>query len=199
MRLKKRFSLFIFAPIFLIWLAGLYAFMQSMPNEPLPYPDKKLDAIVVLTGGSNRIDEGFNLLEKDLGKKLFISGVYRGVEAKQLLQRWKSEPQKKLDCCVVLGFEAYNTAENALETIVWLKKEGFNSFYLVTSNYHMKRALAEFQYNAPEMNIQPFPIVPDKNNADTRDWWKESKTRNLMFKEYSKYIAVYFYYNFVKR
>ncbi|MBI3441237.1 MAG: YdcF family protein [Proteobacteria bacterium] len=171
------------------WFAGLCSFIQSAAVLQLPAQLQKLDAIVVLTGGSNRVDAGFDLLEKGLGKKLFISGVYRGIEVKNLLKRWKAEPQSNLDCCVVLGFEADNTAGNAIETVNWLRKENFHSVYLVTANYHIKRAMLEFDALAPDLHIVPFPVIPDR--TDLSIWWKDSVTRNLVLREYLKYIAVY--------
>ena len=146
---------------------------------PAPKPVQKLDAIVVLTGGSNRLDAGFNLLEQGFGKKLFISGVGRGLDVKHLLKRWKAEPQSQLDCCVVLGFEADNTVGNAVETAEWLHKEGFHSIYLVTANYHIRRALLEFGRLAPDVVITPFPVIPDRSDM------------SLIMREYTKYIAAY--------
>ena len=156
---------------------------------PVPHPIQKLDAIVVLTGGSNRLDAGFNLLEQGFGKKLFISGVYHGLDVKMLLKRWKAEPQSSLDCCVVLGFEADNTAGNAVETAEWLHKEGFHSIYLVTADYHIRRALLEFARLAPDVVITPFPVVPDK--FDLANWWKDPVTAILLMHEYMKYTATY--------
>ncbi|MCK4945164.1 MAG: YdcF family protein [Alphaproteobacteria bacterium] len=174
------------------WFAGLFVFVQSLSTKPITEPLQKQDAIVTLTGGSNRLDTGFNLLERGIGKKLFISGVYHKTEVKQLLKRWKTKPQSNLDSCVVLGFDADNTAENAIETIAWLHKEGFHSFYLVTANYHIKRALLEFNRLAPDLDIIPFPVVPD--NFVTNSWWMDPMTRTLVLREYMKYIAAYIFH-----
>ena len=116
-----------------LWLAGLHWFTRSMMDLP---PDvlRPADAIVALTGGTNRVETAFDLLESKIGKKLFISGVYHGVEVRELLDQWKKEDHKELDCCVVLGFEADNTIGNAKESVSWMEKEGYTSFYLVTAN-----------------------------------------------------------------
>ncbi len=168
--------------------AGFLSFINTVAAMPLPQqPMKKLDAIVVLTGGSNRIDAGFKLLQEGYGKKLFISGVYHGLDVKQLLKRWKAAPQKSLDCCVALGFQADNTYGNAIETAAWLRKQKFHSIYLVTADYHMKRALLEFHHFVPDVAITPFPIVPD--NFNVRDWWKAPATCLLVRREYLKYVV----------
>ena len=176
------------------WWVGLFFFTQSISDLQPAKPVEKLDAIVVLTGGSNRLDSGFDLLEKGFGKKLFISGVYRGTDVKQLLKHWKAEPQSSLDCCVVLGFAADSTAGNAVETIEWLRKENFHSFYLVTANYHIKRALLEFSRAAPDLALIPFPVIPDK--VDLQNWWQNPVTRTLILREYMKYLAVYLFHDF---
>ena len=159
------------------WLMGLSAFVSDIVAMRAVKPAEKLDAIVVLTGGSNRLDSGFNLLEQGYGKKLFISGVYRGVDVKRLLKRWKAEPQSNLDCCVAVGVEAADTVGNAVETAEWLHKEGFHAIYLVTANYHIRRALLEFGRLAPDVVITPYPVVPDKYD------------NILIMREYTKLIA----------
>jgi uncharacterized SAM-binding protein YcdF (DUF218 family) len=175
------------------WFAGLVWFIQSANSLTPVQPLQKLDAIVVLTGGSNRLDTGFDLLEKGFGKKLFISGVYRGLEVRQLLKLWKDESQGNLDCCVALGFEADDTLGNAVETVNWLRQENFHSIYLVTANYHIKRALLEFNSTAPDLRIIPFPVVPEKIELNT--WWRDATTRNLVMREYAKYLAVYLFHS----
>lgn len=183
-----------------LWLAGLYSFTRSIFADaaaaqaenirtgtgPLPKEDM-LDAIVVLTGGSNRLQTGFDLLAQGRGKKLFISGVYQGVEVRELLAQSRKNDHKGLDCCVVLGFEADDTAGNADETAAWMKAEGYTSFYLVTSHYHMKRALLEIGRAAPELQVRPWPVVPE--GLDLGNWWREPKVRSLIIREYSKYLA----------
>jgi len=171
----------------ILWTVGLFYFTSSLQIAP-KLSDKEVDAIVVFTGGSNRIDEGFNLLDKKAAKKLFISGVYKGIDTTQLLNRWRKEDQNHLDCCVVLGFEAVNTIQNVKETAKWLKDEKYKSIYLVTSNYHMPRALLEFKRRLPEIEVHPYPIIPQKVNMDS--WWDNRTNFVIISKEYTKYIIV---------
>lgn len=169
------------------WLAGLYVFTQSlMPMIEKPRELKPLDAIVVLTGDKGRLENGFSLLNRKAGKKLFISGVYRGLDVRELLNAWKEEDRARFDCCVVLGFEADNTAGNARETAKWMREQKYASLHLVTSNYHMNRALLEFRRVAPELNIFPYPVGP---GFEMKDWWRTARSRNLIVREYTKYVA----------
>jgi uncharacterized SAM-binding protein YcdF (DUF218 family) len=168
-----------------LWLAGLFSFVRDTEAMAPPEALTRADAVVVLTGGSNRIEAGFRLLNDGKGGKLFISGVQRGVEVKALLKLARQESSAKVDCCVVLG-GAENTVENARETAEWLRHENFRSFYLVTANYHMKRALLEFENAVPGLEIIPYPVSPDR--LDMKVWWRDDALRILIVREYSKYL-----------
>ena len=115
---RFRFLLSTLIMIGLAWLAGFVWYVNSIPTS-VDNTDQKTNAIVVLTGGSERLSEGRRLLARGLAKKLFISGVYRGVEVDELLSVGKSDP-RLISCCVVLGHVAENTRGNALETAVWV-------------------------------------------------------------------------------
>lgn len=168
-----------------LWLAGLQWFTRGMITDTAPAAGKPADAIVVLTGGSKRLDEGFALLEKHMGKKLFISGVYHGVEVKQLLDKLKKS--SSLDCCVELGFEAADTQGNAKETVKWLREQKYTSFYLVTANYHMARARLNFEAYAPDLTLIPYPVNPE--GLERQAWWKDAQFREVILLEYSKYLV----------
>ena len=54
-------------------------------NNSNSVPQNINKVIIVLTGGPNRIKEGYELLKKDYGKKLFISGVNPIVKKSDLI------------------------------------------------------------------------------------------------------------------
>src|SRR5690606_23684323 len=110
-------------------------------------------------------------------KKLLMSGVNRGVELDELL-RAAGGPPLPVACCVVLGYAAGNTAGNADETRAWMKKEGFRSLRLVTSNYHMPRSLLEFRHAMPAARIVAHPVSTDGFKRD--DWWRWRGTLTLI-------------------
>jgi uncharacterized SAM-binding protein YcdF (DUF218 family) len=177
---------FIFA--FALWLLGLVGFMRDV-HFPVYSDIQKLeaqDAIVVLTGGTRRLAVGFDLLDKKLGKKLFISGVYRGVDVEELMRYWKKDMTSAPDARVVLGFDAENTVGNAKETAAWIEGEGYDSIFLVTANYHMKRAVLDFRRHTPDTVIVPYPVAPE--NLDLANWWRVPSARRLIIVEYNKYL-----------
>lgn len=167
------------------WLAGLFIFAETIPRSPED-SDEQTDAIVVLTGGSMRMEEGLALLSRHMGKKLFVSGVHRGVEVKQLIDRSLRSPQE-IDCCIVLGYAADHTAGNARETADWMREQGYRSLRLVTASYHMPRSLAEFRHEMPTIRTIAHPVFPEHVKLD--DWWRWPGTAVLIFGEYNKYLV----------
>jgi uncharacterized SAM-binding protein YcdF (DUF218 family) len=144
------------------------------------------DAIVVLTGGSGRLESGFELLREGKGKKLFVSGVNRHTDLAELLRAARIATARAA-CCVVLGHHADNTRENALETARWMRREGYKSLRLVTAWYHMPRSLLEFHRALPNIKILPHPVFPQEFKP-TR-WWTERGNALLVLREYGKYLA----------
>ena len=169
----------------LLWLAGLARFAALIP-ESLADDDTPADAVVVLTGGSGRLDAGFDLLVRGRARKLFVSGVYRGVDVQQLLQRVRRDPAG-IETRVALG-NAVNTIANARETANWMRAESFRSLRLVTGAYHMPRSLLEFRHAIPEATVFPHPVFPDHVKAD---WWAWPGTLGLVTSEYNKFLLAW--------
>ncbi len=174
-----------FAALFLgIWLVGLLWFAKDLPVS-VAAPARATDAIVVLTGGSRRVHQGLELLAQRRAKKLFISGVYRGVDVRELLSVSQQSPAD-LDCCIALGYEADSTRGNARETADWMREQGLGSLRLVTAAYHMPRSLLEFRRAMPKIEIVPHPVFPE--HVKQRDWWRWPGSASLIISEYNKYL-----------
>lgn len=171
------------------WSAGLFIFVGHIPREP-PGETVATDAIVVLTGGSERLAEGVRLLSDGLARKLFITGVHEEVDLPALIASLPAEKMsltpEQLACCVVLDHNAGNTRGNARETARWIAAEGFTSMRLVTANYHMPRSLLEFRQAMPGVAIVPHPVFPAQVKRD--EWWRWPGTAALMMSEYHKFL-----------
>ena len=166
------------------WLAGLVIFAEAIPGRTAD-DGRATDAIVVLTGGSGRIEVGLDQLAQGRAKKLFVSGVPRGVAPAEVPGLATAAPEQ-VACCVVLGHQADNTEGNARETAAWMVAEDFHSLRLVTSNYHMPRSLLEFRRAMPNVEIVPHAVIPE--NVRQSDWWRWPGTTMLIVTEYSKYL-----------
>jgi uncharacterized SAM-binding protein YcdF (DUF218 family) len=168
----------------LLWCGGLVWFANSIP-EVEEDAAGNTDAIVVLTGGSQRLQSGLQLLAEGRGKKLFVSGVYRSTDVSALLHA--APPSlEALQCCIVLGHDAENTVGNAIETSLWMNRENYRSLRLVTANYHMRRALLEFSRAMPGTRIVPHPVFPEGMRREP--WWAWPSTLELIVGEYDKYL-----------
>jgi len=174
----------------LAWAGGLVWFVATIPREEPPSADaaalQRTDAIVVLTGGSARLTTGLKLLAAGAARKLFVSGVYEGVDVQELLRLSRQAPSD-VECCIVLGYAADSTLGNAYETEGWMSEQGYTSLRLVTANYHMRRSLLEFRMAMPEVAIIPHPVVPP--NVHLTDWWLRRGTASLLITEYNKYLV----------
>lgn len=166
------------------WLGGLGWFAGQIPRE-VAEPGVRTDAIVVLTGGSERLTTGLALLADRAADHLFISGVYRGVDVAELLKLSQRAPDD-LACCIELGHQADDTQGNAIETAQWMTEKGFTALRLVTSHYHMPRSLLEFRAALPRARIVPHPVFSTAV-AQTR-WWTWPGTARLIAGEYHKYL-----------
>ena len=173
----------VFVTVLLLWISGFFYFCYKINHYPPQ--QNKTDAIVVLTGGRNRITEAISLLNAGLAKKMFISGVSEHVMITDIENKsgiTLLEPEK-----VELGYKAQNTVENASEAKEWIEKNNIRSVCLVTSNYHMPRALAELEtYHLP-LKIAAHPVYSEKVS---KNWWRSIGTLKFIFAEYNKYVFV---------
>lgn len=170
------------AAITLLWLAGFAFYAGSSLLMKDDAPGKTTDAIVVLTGDNRRIETGLALLAQGLSKHFFVSGVYKDVKEQEIRQMWKGEPPLPA-CCIALGRTAKSTIQNGQETAQWIKAMKFSSVRLVTSSYHMHRAVMELSHAAPGLTIVRSPVTDPAAGPATFRLWQ------LLFLEYNKTLA----------
>ncbi len=169
-----------------VWTGGLFWF-ASLVNQGPEDTDTTTDAIVVLTGGTERVAAAVELLKQKKAEKLLISGVNEKVDW-SLMAATIDELPEDLGDNITLGHVAGNTRGNALESKDWLDKNGFTSLRLVTASYHMPRSLSEFKDVMPDIVIIPHPVFPQ--TVKHNEWWKWPGTFALITSEYMKFIVV---------
>ena len=165
---------------------GFIGFLSQLRGAEAK-PARTADGIVVLTGGSSRVSDALELLAGGYGKRLLISGVHPTNDLADI-SRSLPDNQSLLGCCVDLDRSAVNTRSNAAETRRWVRELGFKSLIVVTSNYHMPRAIAEMSHAMPDIALIPFAVVGDKWRDEP--WWTSGATFRLLLSEYVKYVAV---------
>src|SRR3977135_727357 len=173
------------AIVFVTIAIGFVGFLSQLRGAEMN-PSRKADGIVVLTGGSSRVSDAMELLAAGYGKRLLISGVHP-TNAASDISRSLSDNQSLLNCCVDLDRSAVNTRSNAAETRRWARERGFKSLIVVTSNYHMPRAIVELSHAMPDIQLIPFVVVGDKWRDEP--WWTSGATFRLLLSAYVKYVA----------
>ena len=147
--------------------------------------DTKADGVVALTGAAARIPDAIELLATDRGKRLLITGVHRATSSKEIA-RITPLYSRYFTCCIDLDRSALNTFGNALETKRWARAHNFNSLIVVTSNWHMPRAIAELAHQLPDVTLIAYPVISEK--VKTEPWWSNLDTARFLFAEYLKYV-----------
>lgn len=167
-------------------LVGFVDFAEDVAGAEPP-ADARAEGIVVLTGGTARIDGALQLLAEGRANRLLISGVNPAVTRQALASTVSDGLRRVLDCCVDLDRQAQDTIGNAVSTREWADQRGFSSLIVVTSDYHMRRSMAELAFAMPDKRLIAFPVSnPDLHLAS---WWRDPATLSLLVREYGKYLV----------
>jgi uncharacterized SAM-binding protein YcdF (DUF218 family) len=159
-----------------------------MLDRTEPASIRRADGIVALTGGVDRIGDAVKWLGAGSGRKLLISGVSHDVTRERLAAK---EPSMRrwLGCCIDIGYAARNTVGNAKEIRHWADTNGFRSLVVVTSSYHMPRALVELRRQVPEAELIPASVVTTK--LEGMDFWRHPDLVRTIGVEYLKFLVAY--------
>jgi uncharacterized SAM-binding protein YcdF (DUF218 family) len=169
----------------LAWGAGLLVFISELPAASSGRP-APADGVVVFTGGEDRVASAMAIFNGGAGRRLLISGVNPTVTRPTMAALWPGEAAL-FDCCVDLGLEARTTQGNASELGDWTRQHGFSSLILVTSDYHMPRALIEARDRLPDVTITPFSVASGVLGDDGKP--RDAAGWRRLGGEYTKYLA----------
>ena len=190
-RIFKIFFIFLLTSIFTLFFIELNNFKNNI-LVLTKYNDIKSPNIVILTGGANRIKDGLKIIQdfknsKNINYKILVSGTGIGFTKSSLKKKLGPNFNSQLiQCCIDLDGVSKNTLTNASETFKWTNKNDIKEFILITSNYHMPRAILEFKNVMPNLKIYTYAITPKKHNI--KNWLSSYQTFSLVFTEYCKFI-----------
>jgi len=172
-----RAALWTIAVVLLALAAGFGLFRQQALRSA-DLETARADGIVALTGGTARIDSALALLADGRARRLLITGVHPQTSQRQLVQLTGAAPAL-FECCIDIDRSARDTRGNAAETRRWAAANGVRRLLVVTSDYHMPRAMLEFSRRMPEATLLPRPVASPETGAAA---WR------LWLSEYAKYL-----------
>lgn len=182
-----KFAFFMLVLTGLIFAAGFVTFAHKVDNLRPPLNVTKADGIVVWTGkGGGRLETGAELLRRNKGERLLISGVNERTSL-DAIKDLVILPDARANCCIDLDYKAEDTIGNARETASWAKALGYEHIILVTSSYHMPRAEIEIGAAAGRIKITAYPVI----NTDGAKWYANGARFKRLFQEYGKLLLSY--------
>ena len=164
---------------------GFQQFLSRIENNETA-PGRHAEGAVALTGGADRIAEAIELLAKGEADRLLITGV-NPLTSRAEIAKQAPGARDLFRCCIELGYDASNTIGNAAETERWVRAHHIRSLIVVTSNYHMPRAMAEIGSALPDIDLIAYPVVSEHGKG--RPWWSDGQSARLIVWEYCKYVA----------
>jgi uncharacterized SAM-binding protein YcdF (DUF218 family) len=170
--------------LLLLWLGGFGWFLRAVQEDAAD--NSATDAIVVLTGGAERVETGFRLLEEGLAPRLFISGVHPDARLADLARGAGADPAR-LAGRVELGHAAASTRGNAVEIAAWARTRDITTIRLVTAGYHMPRARSELRRTMPELRVVPHSVTPPRLRDEGAFW--RPRNWGLLLSEYCKFLG----------
>lgn len=165
----------------LFWATGYVAFVLFVLTVTPSQHERTTDAVVVLTGGTGRVETGLELFASGQAPLLFISGVNPETRMEDIRALWTGETALPPGG-IHLGHKATNTRENADETLDWIARDNLTSIRLVTANYHYLRARLEFKAHRPDLEIIPHPVSGQEMTLGNPKFW------TVTFAEYNKFV-----------
>lgn len=141
--------------------------------------DTTADCAVVLTGGSNRVREGFDLLYRGQVKKLIISGVYPNAELREIMPQmpFYGDINEK---DVVLDRRSGTTFGNAQQTLPIIEALRCRDVALITSTLHMSRAYRTFKAAYPlDFPIYKHAVISSRSEVNA--WEVSTEVLKSMF------------------
>jgi uncharacterized SAM-binding protein YcdF (DUF218 family) len=173
-------SVIVFGFLFLLvaWGIGMYLGPDDLKSCKDLRPTGEgacvpADAIVAISGGDTaaRANEAIQLYKNGWSELIIFSGAAADKTGPSNAQVMK---QQAIDAgidsaSIIVEENSETTVQNASETTSIFAKRNIKSAILVTSAYHERRALLEFDRRALGVDVRAHPVSHDKQWSSV--WW----------------------------
>lgn len=105
----------------------------------------------------------------------------------------------KKEAVLFTGKETTSTYEEALATKEIMEAKGFRSMLLVTSTYHMRRALWTFHKVFRGTGIEIYPVTGKHVLYEPERWWTRERDVRRLFEEYLSTVFNWVYHFVLKK
>ena len=184
MRFVLRVFVIVLAAALLLAGWDFSRFVARADRAVSPDPPVEAEAVASLTGASDaRIISAVQLADS-LDLPLLISGVNVDATPADIARVAKVDVDQ-IDCCVTLGKAAASTEGNGDEVADWARRNKVDRIIVVTSEYHMERALFELKRAMPEGHFIPHAVMTTK--VRPADWYRDTSTAKTLIEEWIKY------------
>lgn len=171
--------LFIVVLFFLmVWGIGAYLAPDALKHceggRPSGKKDcEKADAIVAISGGDTtaRANEAIKLYKDGWADTIIFSGAAadKTGPSNALVMKQQAIDAGVEPNAVIVEETSETTDQNASATTSIFRQNGIKSAILVTSAYHERRAMLEFDRRALGVEVRPHPVATDKQWSGY--WW----------------------------
>ena len=186
-----------------LYLLLFYTPFIWLVAEPLRMvePSRQADAIVVFAGGvgesgkagggyQERVKEAIDLYREGQASWLIFSSGYGFVFQETEMMKELAVANGVPASAIILETKAANTYENVRYVLEILNRQGWRSVLLVSSPYHMRRAVWTMRQAAPEITVVPRPVSASQFYAHT--WGADAEQIRGILQEYAA-IAAYWW------
>ncbi|MEM6627165.1 MAG: YdcF family protein [Pseudomonadota bacterium] len=187
MSMRRRVALIVVALACISVLADFLGFVGRSERYGPPQVGGA-DAVVVLTGAKGRRIVAAAAYAEAERLPLLVSGVHPSLDTQDIVEL-SGVQQAYFDCCVTVGQRAASTAENGLETANWARAAGYKRIVLVTSGYHVDRAMIELGRFMPEAEFVAYSV--DTGDLTPSNWWRSPGEARRTFMQWLKYRGAY--------
>ncbi len=153
-------------------------------------PPVRSDAIIAISGdGEERVRMAAALLAEGYGRFLILSGGPGGGSGSAArLARWARHYGVAADR-LLLDAAATTTVQNAGGSAALMDREGLRSALLVTSPYHMRRAIVIFRARFGPQGLTVHAAPVRDSFFQMQGWWKGAPSRRIVIREYMDLAA----------